>query len=115
MAVSHNFKATEIFFESDGSVSLIGDLTLNGVTPVDIRVAILSPSSPGQSEAVIFGPLSNPHITIETAARENILVSLRASTRVSIFFESTNPVPDSLASGHKFSSFRFSMSRKIDS
>jgi hypothetical protein len=115
MAVSHSFKATNLSLSTTGGASLGGDLTLNGATTVNVLVDIRAPSSPGNSEAVIFGPLNNARVAIETPAFENTLIALRAGTKVSIHFESTAPIPDSLSGGQKFSSFRFSISRKLES
>jgi hypothetical protein len=70
MAVHHTFKATEILMGTSGGVSLLGVLTLNGVTPINVPVTIAVPSSPGHNEAVIFGPLSNARVIRDPGARK---------------------------------------------
>lgn len=115
MAVSHSFIATNVFLSTDGSASLGGVLRLNGATPVNVHVEIGPPASAGRSEAVLFGPLSNARITIETSAHENTVIALRAGSKVSIEFESATPIPGTLVSGQTFASFRFSISRKLES
>lgn len=114
MAVRHSFKATSSFLSTFGSVGLAGNVMLNGETPVKVHVSIGPPSSPGRNEAVIFGPMSNARITIETPAHENTAVALRAGTKVSIDFESTTPVPNDLVAGLKFDSYQFSISRTLE-
>jgi hypothetical protein len=115
MAVGHVFKATNVFLSTSGGASLSGEVALNdGATPVKVHVDIAPPSPAGRSEAVIFGPLSNARITIETFAHENTVIALRAGSRVSIRFESDAPVSNTLVAGHRFSSFSFSISRTLD-
>ena len=114
MAVHHTFAATEIFLDTSGGAALGGVLTLNGGRPINVLVTVEPPSSPGHNEAVIFGPLSNARVSIETPAHENTAIALRAASKVSIDFESSADVPDSLVAGQRFTSYRFSISRKLD-
>jgi hypothetical protein len=114
MAVSHPFKATNVFLTNSGGASLSGELMVNGATPpINVHVSIDPPSSSG-NRAVLFGPLSNARIAIDLAAHENTAVALRAATSVSITFESTTPVPSTLVAGHTFSDFTFRIVRKLE-
>lgn len=114
MAVNHTFAATEVMLGESGGVALGGVLTLNGGRPINAFVTVAAPSSPGHNEAVIFGPLSDARVIIETSAHENTGNALRAASRVSIDFESSSDVPDSLVAGQRFTGFRVSISRKLD-
>ena len=81
---------------------------------VKVHVSIGAPSSPGRNEPVMFGPLSNARITIETPAHENTAIALRAGTKISIDFASTPPVPNDLVAGLRFDSYQFAISRPLE-